>query len=614
MTVVLESPERREAALRPEDRGYHSLFVPNVAAGARYRFRLGDDQAVYADPASRFQPEGPFGPSQIVDPNDSAWTDAGWHGITEPHRQVIYEMHVGTFTREGTWTAAAEQLRFLADLGVTTIEMMPVNDYAGRRGWGYDGVNLYAPSRNYGTPGDLRKLIDRAHSIGLAVILDVVYNHFGPAGNSLFKFAPQYKHSERRANEWGDALNFDGKDSQAVREFFIANAGYWIEEFHFDGLRLDATQAIHDESKVHVLAEIVRRARAAAGTRQIYIVAENEPQDVRLLAPIESGGYGIDSLWNDDFEHTARVALTGVNDGYNHDYRGTPQEIVSALKHGFLYQGQVYAWQRNTRGTPSRGLPPASFVNCLENHDQVANTGYGDRLGAVSDTASFRAMTAVLLLAPQIPMLFQGQETGSMQRWNFFVDHDPELNKLVRHGRASFMAQFARLGTPEAQAALPDPSAGTTFDDCILEPELRDLTEPVVQLHRDLLRLRREHAVFTDQRPGVFDGALLSDHAFVLRWFGDDGRGDRLLLVNLGRTFREAVIPEPLLAPPLETGWKILWSSEHPNYSGHGTPEPFTVGRLAIPAHAAVLCAPDPSRWLRVEPSPPSGEQAPVDP
>ena len=605
--------EREPVALRAEDRGYHAVFVPNLAPGARYRFRLGDDPTLYPDPASRFQPEGPFGPSQIVDPHDSAWTDAGWRGTTEPHRQVIYEMHVGTFTREGTWAAASAQLPFLADLGITMIEMMPVNDYAGRRGWGYDGVNLFAPCRNYGTPADLRRFVDRAHSIGVAVILDVVYNHFGPAGNFLFQFAPQYKHSDREANEWGDTLNFDGKDSHGVREFFISNAGYWIDEFHFDGLRLDATQAIHDESKVHVLAEIVRRARAAAGTRKIYVVGENEPQDTSLLAPIDRGGCGLDSLWNDDFEHTARVALTGVNDGYDHDYQGTPQEIISALKHGFLYQGQLHAWQRNTRGTMTRGLTPGRFVNCLENHDQVANTSFGDRLAAVTDTASLRAMTAVLLLAPQIPMLFQGQETGSKQRWNFFVDHDPELNKIVRHGRATFMSQFARLGTPEAQAALPDPGAGATFDDCILEAKLRTSENPVVLLHRDLLRLRRDHPMFTDQRAGVLDAALIAEHAFVVRWFSDDGTGDRLLLVNLGPTFRKAVLPEPLLAPPLRTGWKTRWSSEHPAYGGHGTPEPFTLARLAIPAHAAVLCAPDPSRWLRVEPSPPSGEKAPVD-
>jgi maltooligosyltrehalose trehalohydrolase len=610
VAVVLEAPDRRELAMEPEGRGYHAIHVPGLTAGARYRFRLGE--TLHADPGSRFQPDGPFGPSQVIDPNDSAWTDSAWHGITSPEKQVLYEMHVGTFTREGTWAAAAEQLPFLADVGITTIEMMPVNEFAGRRGWGYDGVDLFAPTRLYGKPSDLRRFIDRAHSIGIAVILDVVYNHFGPAGNSMMVFAPPFK-SDHEANDWGDTLNFDGKDSQSVREFFIANAGYWIDEFHFDGLRLDATQAIHDSSTPHVLAEIVRRARAAAGTRRIWIVGENEPQDTMLLAPIEHGGCGFDALWNDDFHHTARVAIGGANDGYLHDYRGTPQELISALKRGFLYQGQVYAWQRNTRGTPAIGLPPSRFVHFLENHDQVANTGFGERFASTADPALLRAMTAVLLLGPPLPLVFQGQELGSKAKWNFFADHDPEINKLVRAGRAGFVKQFARLGTPEAQAALCDPCAGVTFDDCILEPELRSHDVPAVQLHRDLLRIRREDPAFTDQRPGRFDGAVLSEHVFCLRWLGDDGAGDRLMLVNLGSTFRAAVLPEPLLAPPLRTGWRLAWSSEHPSYGGHGTPEPFTVARLSIPARSAVLCTPDPGHWLRVDPAPPSGEKSPVD-
>jgi maltooligosyltrehalose trehalohydrolase len=605
VTLVLEAPAPREIPLRAEAGGYHVLFVDGLAAGARYRFRLGERPELHADPVSRYQPEGPFGPSQVIDPRDVTWTDAAWRGITHPHEQVVYELHVGTFTPDGTWAAAAAQLPFLAELGITTIEMMPVNDFAGQRGWGYDGVNLFAPCRLYGTPVDLRAFVDRAHALGLAVILDVVYNHFGPAGNSHFAFAPEFKNPNVRG-EWGDALNFA---SRGVREFFTANAAYWIGEFHFDGLRLDATQALVDRGDCSIIGEIARAARGAARTKPIWLVAENEPQDVKLVQPIERGGCGLDALWNDDFEHAGRVALTGVSDGYFHDYTAAPQCFVSAIEHGFLSQGQLFAWQRNPRGTPTHGLPPRCFVHFLENHDQVANTGFGDRLISQSDPASLRALTALLLLGPQVPMLFQGQETGSRRPFRYFVDHDAELNQRVRRGRAEFLAQFARLASDEAQAALPDPSAPETFAGCILDPHERDLASPTVQLHRDLIRLRRAYPGFTDQRADVRRGAVLGAQTFCLRWWHE--AGDRLLLVNLGPTYRQAALPEPLLAPPPQTGWRITWSSEHPRYGGHGTPEPFTRARLHIAARSAVLLEPDASKYLRVDPPP---DSSPVEP
>jgi maltooligosyltrehalose trehalohydrolase len=592
LAVVLE--DRREVALEPERGGYFAGYVAGIGAGTHYRFRLDDRPDLHADPASRFQPDGPFGPSQVIDPADAAWTDSTWHGVAEPAQQVIYELHVGTFTLAGTWAAAAEHLPFLADLGITTLEMMPVNDYAGRRGWGYDGVNLFAPCRNYGTPAELRAFIDRAHALGLAVLLDVVYNHFGPAGNPHFVYAPQFR--AKNANEWGDALDYA---VPGVRELFLTNAAYWIDEFHFDGLRIDATQAILDDHDPHILADIVKRARAAAGTRRIFIVGENEPQDTDVITR-----HGLDAVWNDDFHHSARVALTGSTDGYFHDYRGTPQELVSAIKHGYLYQGQLYAWQRNTRGTPTRGLPAGAFVHFLANHDQVANLGVGDQLTTLACPARLRALTALLLLGPQIPMLFQGQETGTRTPWRFFCDHDPELNKRVREGRAGFLHQFARLATPEARAALPDPTAAATFEACILDPAERTPDNPWVRLHRDLIALRK--AVSSRD----LDGAVLGPETFCIRWWNPD----HLLLVNLGRTFREAVLPEPLLAPPRATGWKLAWSSEHPDYGGLGTPVPFSATRLAIPAYSAVLCVPDPDAQLRIDPPPVSGEKQPVEP
>jgi maltooligosyltrehalose trehalohydrolase len=577
VSLVLEHPVHRELALAAEPRGYFSLHVPGVAAGAHYRLRADDEPC--ADPASRFQPEGPFGPSQVIDPRDVAWTDAGWRGVTEPARQVMYELHVGTFTRAGTWAAASEQLARLAELGITTIEMMPVNEFAGARGWGYDGVNLFAPTHRYGTPADLCRFVDAAHAVGLAVILDVVYNHLGPAGNTLARFAP---YTAVEPGEWGAALDYA---NPGVRELLIANASYWIDEFHLDGLRLDATQAIQDESRPHILGEVVRAARAAATSRAIFVVGENEPQDAMQLAPIEQGGCGLDALWNDDFAHAARVAATGLTDGYLHDYRGTPQELISAVTRGFLYQGQVYAWQNQRRGTPTRGLSRARFVHYLENHDQVANVATGERLIELTDAATLRALTALVLLGPELPMLFQGQEWGCARRWHYFVDHDRELNAHVRAGRAQFVAQFACLATPEAQALLPDPAAAATFAACVLDAP--DRASPWYALHRDLLALRRSAVVFTDPRPDALAGAVLSEHAFCLRWWHETG--DRLLLVNLGPSFSRAELPEPLLAAPPRTRWRIAWSSEDPRYRGHGTPEPFTRARLAIPARAAVL-------------------------
>jgi maltooligosyltrehalose trehalohydrolase len=595
-----ETSISREIALVPEPGGYHAAAVPDLPAGARYRFRLGDSGALVADPASRFQPDGPFGSSQVVDPSAFKWSDAGWTGIA-PDRHVLYELHAGTFTPEGTWSAAAAWLGYLAEVGITTLEIMPVAEFAGRHNWGYDGVNLFAPSRRYGTPDDLRRFVDRAHAAGLAVILDVVYNHFGPAGNPLPAWSPAY--ASASGGEWGPAFNFDGPDSGPVREYVTANAAYWIDEYHLDGLRIDATQALIDRSAVHVLVEIARAARAAGRGRRIFLVGENEPQDSRLLDP----PFALDALWNDDFHHSARVAATGLIDGYLHDYRGTPQELISAAKHGFLYQGQLYPWQHKPRGRSTRGFARHRLVHYLENHDQIANLGFGERLAELADPATLRALTAVLLLGPQLPMLFQGQEHGALQPWQFFADHAPPLDAEVRDGRARFVAQFERLATPEAQAALAavaDPTTEAAFRNCVLDPGRRRLEDPQVTLHRDLLRLRRDDPAFTDPRPDALDGAVLSDRAFAVRYFQPDPRGDRLVLVNLGPCFLEPAVAEPLVAPPPGTGWQLVWSSEAPRYRGHGTPPVFDRSRLAIPGRAAVVLAPDPARALAPDPPP----------
>jgi maltooligosyltrehalose trehalohydrolase len=593
--VVLEgggaSPRREPAAvaLEPEGGGYFSGRASAAGAGSLYRFRLDGEPALYPDPAARFQPEGVHGPSQVIDPGAFRWTDGGWRGV-RLRGQVLYEMHVGTFTRAGTWEAAARELPELAALGVTVLEVMPVAEFPGRFGWGYDGVDLFAPTRLYGTPDDFRRFVDRAHAAGLGVILDVVYNHFGPDGNYLKQYAADY-FTDRYENEWGEAINFDGPNAGPVREFFAANAAYWVDEFHLDGLRLDATQQIFDSSPDNILAVLARRVRAAARGRATLLVAENEPQETRLVRPPEQGGYGLDCLWNDDFHHSATVALTGHNEAYYTDYLGRPQEFVSAAKWGYLYQGQRYQWQKKRRGTPALDLGPAHFVTFTQNHDQVANSGRGQRCHELTSPGRFRALTALLLLGPGTPMLFQGQEFAASGPFLYFADHKPDLAKLVCKGRAEFLAQFRSLAAPEVQDCLPRPDEAATFERCKLDFAERERHKPLYDLHRDLLRLRREEPAFRAQRPRGLDGAVLGDAAFVLRYFAEDGR-DRLLLVNLGRDLRLDPAPEPLLAPPAGAAWDILWSSEDPRYGGNGTAPLDTEANWIIPGEAAVVLQP----------------------
>ena len=352
VSVVIEGGG--EHALAPEGGGYFSGTIARAPAGTRYRFRLDQGKTLYPDPASRFQPDGPHGPSEIVDPFTFRWSDAGWAGV-KLEGQILYEMHIGTFTPEGTWAAAAAKLPLLKDIGVTVLEMMPVNEFPGEFGWGYDGVDLFAPTRLYGAPDDLRRFVDAAHGLGMGVLLDVVYNHLGPDGNYLACFSDGYQ-TDRYKGEWGNPINFDGPDSGPVREFFVANAAYWIDEFHFDGLRIDATQSMFDASDEHVLANIVRAARDAAGERSIMIVGENEPQHTKLVRAPAQDGYGLDALWNDDLHHSAMVALTGRNEAYYEDHEGAPQEFIAAAKYGYLFQGQFYAHQGKRRGTPGLDL------------------------------------------------------------------------------------------------------------------------------------------------------------------------------------------------------------------------------------------------------------------
>jgi maltooligosyltrehalose trehalohydrolase len=589
--VVLEGARSTAIRLWPTAGGYFEGLASAAGPGTLYRYRLDDGRDLLPDPASRFQPDGPHGPSRVVDASAFAWSDGAWPGVALPG-QVIYELHIGTFTREGSFAAAARELPDLAGAGITVLEIMPVAEFAGRFGWGYDGVTLFAPTRLYGEPDDLRRFVDRAHALGLGVILDVVYNHVGPDGNYLLRFSDTY-FTDRYDCEWGPAFNFDGPGAGPVREFVLANAGYWVEEFHVDGLRLDATQSIFDSSPDHIIAAICRRVRAAARGRATIVVAENEPQETRLARDPARGGYGVDGLWNDDFHHTARVAMTGRTEAYYSDYRGTPQELISAVKWGYLYQGQRYAWQRRRRGSPALDLTPAVFVNFIQNHDQVANSGRGQRIHGLTSPGRYRALTALTLLAPGTPMLFMGQEFAASSPFLFFADHGSPLAPVVREGRREFLRQFPTLATPEMSACLADPGDPATFERCKLDLSERARHAEIYALHRDLLALRRQEAAFRGQRARGLDGAVLGPEAFVLRFF-ETGAGDRLLLVNLGHDLACTPAPEPLLAPPDGSRWDVLWTSEDPRYGGGGTPPLETDRGWRIPGHAAVVMRPHP--------------------
>ena len=615
--VVLEDPAQAKPKffqLTAESGGYFS-GAASAGAGARYRFRVNGAENFYPDPASRFQPDGPHGPSCVVDPTRFRWSDADWPGV-KLKGQIFYEMHIGTFTSEGTWRAAAEQLPELARVGITVIEMMPVAEFPGKFGWGYDGVDLFAPSHLYGTPDDLRAFVDRAHSLGLGVILDVVYNHFGPDGNYLGVFSDDYL-LRGKGHEWGDIINFDGPNSGPVREFFVTNGCYWIEEFHFDGFRFDATHAIHDQSEEYIIGAVGRAAREAAGSRSIILVAENDLQEAKMARPRRlesrlqaarcnsarlpgrvnaelrtSTGDGLDGMWNDDFHHSAIVALTGQNVGYFSDYSGKPQEFVSAAKYGFLYQGQALSWRKVSRGTPTSGIPTEAFVCFIENHDQIANTGPGDRPRFQTSPGRYRAITALLLLGPWTPLLFQGEEFGASSPFLFFADvGDATVRDAIRKGRAELLAPFLSLTEEETLRSLPAPDDPKAFSRCKLDFSEREKNRQLYDLHIDLLKLRRDDSRFRQQESDGIDGAVLGATSFVLRYFSE-ANDDRLLLMNFGERQVLHPAPEPLLAPPPDCRWETLWTSDSQRYGGGGTVATAAPDQWILPAESTVALRP----------------------
>jgi maltooligosyltrehalose trehalohydrolase len=603
------APEARELQVVLQDSGSHRLLpdeggyfqgVLPARAGDRYKF-LVDGKGPFPDPASRYQPQGPHGWSEIVDPNAFQWSDREkLSRDLDLKSQVLYELHIGTFTEEGTYRAAEREFPRLQELGITALEIMPVNEFGGSFGWGYDGVNLFAPYHLYGTPDDLRHMIDAAHKVGLAIILDVVYNHLGPDGNYLAEFSKFF--FSKTPTEWGEAPNFDGENSKPVREFILQNAEYWIRDFHFDGLRFDATQSFVD-SGIHgeqILTALARRARAATD-RQILLFSECERQQSQQLMPQADAGCGLDGMWNDDFHHSAFVRLTGKREGYYADHLGKAQEFVSAAKWGFLFQGQYYSWQKAPRGTPFLHLQPWRAITFLENHDQIANTLLGTRPRAQSSARRYRAMAAYWLLSSGTPMFFMGQEYGSTRPFVYFFDQPGQIGESLLEGRAKFLSQFESIrDIPNLESILAHPADPNSFKSCKLVATDRNQQE-AVQLQRlfhDLLKLRREDPAIAGQRKGSVEGAVLSDDCFILRLFSSDpGEDDldRLLVVNFGPYLEMIHIPEPLLAPSRNKQWTLLWNSEQLEYGGTSAISPITSNGWHIAEETTFLLASTPS-------------------
>ena len=489
VAVAIDGSAPLKMAGEPD--GWHSLQTDRARAGSTYRFQLSDGRTI-ADPASRQQDGDVEAASVVVDPRAYEWRHIRWRGREWP-TSVLYELHVGAFTAEGTFAAARARLPYLAELGVTTIELMPIAQFPGARNWGYDGALWFAPASCYGTPDELKAFIDAAHGLELAVLLDVVYNHFGPHGNYLPVCAPHF-FTERHKTPWGAAINYDGKHSANVREFAIQNALYWTQEYRFDGLRLDAVHAIIDDSPKHLALELAERVRAASADRLINLVLENEDNGATPLRRDDAGrAVDFDAQWNDDAHHVLHTAVTGDAGGYYAEYRDDSDKLGRALTEGFAFQGEHMVFRGSPRGEPSAHLPPAAFIACLQNHDQVGNRAFGERIGMLASPESVRAATAIYLLLPQVPLLFMGEEWAADQPFLFFADLPGDLGKAVSDGRRAEFARFEEFSDAQHRSRIPDPQAVSTFEASRLDwrDAVRGAHAECLTRYRQLLAVRR---------------------------------------------------------------------------------------------------------------------------
>lgn len=580
--LALEGPSSREPVPLEAAQGHWTAHVPGLGAGALYRYLL-DGDGPFPDPASRYQPEGVHGPSQVVCPGSFSWTTDEWPSPAL-EELVVYELHVGTFTREGTFAAAAERLPDLCELGVTAVELMPVAEFPGQRNWGYDGVDLFAPSRVYGRPDDLRRLVDRAHALGLAMILDVVYNHVGPDGSSLERFSSRYL-SRTRRTPWGRALNLDGPDSEPVRELLVENALHWVHEYRFDGLRFDAVRALIDDSPRHLLAELQARVRDTAAPRSVLMIAEDSRNRVDLLQPESEGGWGLDAVWADDLHHQLRVGLAGDRGGYYRDFTGSLEDTARTLEDGWFFQGQVSEHFGGPRGTDPWPVPPRRFLVYLQNHDQVGNRPVGERLHHQVDLASWRAVSVLLLLAPETPLLFMGQEWGASSPFLFFTDHDEVLGRAVREGRRNEFRDFAAFRDAAVRDHIPDPQSEASFTRSRLEWRERE-REPhasLLRLYRATLAVRRERGLGRLER-GEY--RVTGEGGELVLEARPSGGDPVLVIVRLGGAGVLEASENPLAT---EVGWRVLLTTEEaafavdpsPPHVGTGSPWPQVAFRRA---------------------------------
>ncbi len=539
VALSLENSKTAPLSLAPAGQGWFELTTSQARAGSLYRFQI-DDKTLVSDPASRFQPYDVHGPSEVIDPSAFEWNDRSWRGRAW-EEAITYELHVGTFTAEGTFRGAEQKLDYLRDLGITAVELMPLSDFPGARNWGYDGVLPFAPDSSYGRPENLKQLIQSAHAKGLMVFLDVVYNHFGPDGNYLHLYAPQF-FTDRHKTPWGDAINFDGPESRTVRDFFIQNALYWLEEYHLDGLRLDAVHAIVDDSKNHILKELAQTVRQRFGEeRFVHLILENGDNISRYLQRDKNGAVRLyNAQWNDDLHHALHVLLTGEPDGYYADYVQDPmRHLCRCLREGFAFQGEYSEYHASHRGELSAGLPPSAFVSFLQNHDQVGNRALGERISQLADPKALKAAMEILLLAPSPPLLFMGEEFAADTPFLFFCDFHGDLAAAVTHGRRNEFARFSKFGSAGARDSIPDPNSEQTFLRSKLNwDSLRAESHAQwLQLYRELLALRQRVIV---PRIGITRGTeceVDSDkRELSINWSFEDG-GKLELRANLGSDF-----------------------------------------------------------------------------
>lgn len=564
VSLVLQDPhgaQPRTVSLARGPEGTHWIHIPGLGEGALYQYRI-DDRGPFPDPASRSQPQGVHGPSETVDPRLFQWRAPPF----KPPRLrdlVLYELHVGTFTPEGTFDGAAERLDSLVSLGVNAVELMPVASCPGRWNWGYDGVSLFAPWAVYGGPRGLRRLVDRAHLVGLAVYLDVVYNHLGPDGNYLGCYAPGYFAPAQ--TPWGQAIAYSGPEGKSVREFFLGNAVHWFTEYRVDGLRLDATHAIVDEGGTPVLKDLAKRVRAATGPRPGILIAEDGRNEATLVKSRRHGGHGLDAVWADDLHHQLRVALTGEKCGYFKDYSGRGRDIARTLERGWFYCGQKSPHSGRRRGTDPAGIARERFVHCLQNHDQVGNRPMGDRLHHVIGLDRYRAASALLLLGPSTPLLFMGQEWAASSPFCYFTDHNRELGRLVTQGRRREFGHYPEFALPEGASRIPDPQAERTFANSRIDWQERERSphREMLKVYRALIDLRRT-VPMTSTRQGKV--VALGAHGLAFRRSG--GRRTLLVVVVLDGHLTVDTRRRTALRPPMGHHWGLLMSTEGAEFGG----------------------------------------------